>query len=373
ESKPLTVGNFSRIEYAPPGYLLFTRDRALMAQPFDAGSRRFTGDPVPVASDVQAELGGGNADYSVSANGVLTVRGARESATGRLVWMDRAGVTLGSMGEPGPYVSVELSPEGERAAVVVGSSGGVERDVWVIEGARGVASRLTAEQGADVWPVWSPDGSRVAFASNRSGVYSLVIKRADGTGSEEFLSPRPEGCGPHQWSPDGTFLVLGHNPGVTRWDISTLPLEPGAKSVPVLNGSHNESWGRISPDGKWLAYTSDESGRNEIYVRPVGSAVGKYQISTQGGFSMRWRRDGKEIFYVLGDGTMMAVDVRTEQGFHVGVPRTLFRAAPPQGFNGPQYSVAPDGQRFLVLMPERNSAASATTVVVNWRSMLRSD
>ena len=373
ESKPLTVGNFSRIEYAPPGYLLFTRDRALMAQPFDAGSRRFTGDPVPVASDVQAEFGGGNADFSVSSNGVLTVRGARESATGRLVWMDRAGTNLGSMGEPGPYISVELSPEGERAAVVMGSAGGTERDVWVIEGARGVASRLTTEQGADVWPVWSPDGSRVAFTSNRSGVYSIVIKRADGTGSEEFMSPRPEGCGPHQWSPDGTFLVLGHNPGATRWDISTLTLEPGAKAVPVLNGSHNEMWARISPDGKWLAYTSDESGRGEIYVRPVGSAVGKYQISTQGGFSMRWRGDSKEIFYVLGDGTMMAVDVRTEHGFQVGAPRTLFRSVPPQGFNGPQYSVTRDGERFLVLVPERNSAAPATTVVVNWTSMLRSD
>jgi eukaryotic-like serine/threonine-protein kinase len=370
ESKPVAVGVFSRIEFAPPGYILFTRDRALLAQPFDARRMRFTGEPFPIADDVQADFGPGNADFTTSANGLLALRGSSGQGGARLVWMDRTGKELGTLGEPGDYQSLELSPDGERVATPIGTSEAV-REIWILERARGVASRLTFVEGDDLWPVWSPDGSRIAFTSNRSGQFQVYLKRADGAGEEEMLgaSERPEG--PTDWSSDGVTLALAVQGGGTRWDIWLRPSAPGGKAVPFLATPSTEIGARFSPDGRWLAYQSLESDRAEVYVRPFPGPGGKYQVSTQGGQSALWSRDGKELFYLTPQGDLMAVDVTTAPAFQVSPPRRLFRMAEPRGSIGPQYAVAPGGQRFLVWVPQRAAAIPPTTVIVHWTSGLQ--
>jgi eukaryotic-like serine/threonine-protein kinase len=370
ESEPVAVGAFSRIEFVPPGYILYTRDRALLAQPFDVRRRRFTGEPFPIADDVQADFGPGNADFTTSANGLLALRGSAGEGDARLVWMDRTGKDLGTLGEPGDYQSLELSPDGERVAAVIGTSE-ASRDIWILERARGVASRFTFAEGGDLWPVWSPDGSRIAFASNRSGGYKVYLKRADGAVEEELLGSSEDGEGPTDWSSDGASIAVSAQGGGTRWDILLRPVAPGAKTVPFAVTPSTEWFARFSPDGRWISYTSQESGRPEVYVRPFPGPGGKYQVSTQGGAHARWRRDGKELFYLTLQGDLMAVNVTAAPAFQVSSPQRLFRIAEPRGPEGSQFSVTPDGQRFLVWVPQRAAAIPPTTVIVNWTSGLK--
>jgi dipeptidyl aminopeptidase/acylaminoacyl peptidase len=370
KSEPLAVGAYSRFEFAAPGYLLFVRDGALLAQAFDPGSRRFRGDPFPVADEVQADFGPGNADFSTSSNGLIALRGSASTAGARLVWKDREGRDVGVLGEPNDYNSVELSPDGERAAVTIGTTiQGL--DIWIIERGRGVASRLTFENSADVWPIWSPDGTRIAFTNNRSGVFNIYVKRADGSGEEERVGPSDLDIGPDDWSFDGTYLIASVNAAETRWDLWTVPMDPAQKATPILNSRTSESSARGSPDGRWLAYHSSESGRREVYVRPLSGSGGKYQVSTQGGSDARWSRDGKEVFYLTLQGDLMAVDVTSDPSFRAGMPRKLFHATPPRGMEGPQYAVTPDGQRFLLWMPTGRTSIPPTTVIVNWASAVR--
>ncbi|HEU5310419.1 MAG TPA: hypothetical protein VFV24_03100, partial [Candidatus Eisenbacteria bacterium] len=352
ESKPLVAGAFSRLEFAAPGYVLFVRDRALLAQAFDPRGLRFRGEPFPVADDVQAsDFALGSAEFSTSSNGVIALRGESSTGGARLVWKDRAGRDLGTLGESNDYNSLELSPDGERAAVTIGDNS-ASMDIWIIERERGVSSRFTFQAGMDAWPIWSPDGSRVAFTSNRGGVFNVYVKRADGSGEEERLGPSHLDIGPDDWSPDGSQILTSVN-GATHWDLWTVPLNPSEKAAPFLNTSASEMAGRFSPDGAWIAYHSSESGQREIYVRPRSGSGGKYQVSVQGGSDARWSRNGKELFFLSLSGDLMVVDVTTTPSFRTGVPRRLFQAEPPRGMEGPQYDVTPDGQRFLVWVPTR--------------------
>ena len=373
ESKPLVVGAFSRLEFAAPGYVLFVRDRALLAQAFDPRGLRFRGEPFPIADDVQAaDFAQGSAEFSTSSNGVLALRGESSTGGARLVWKDRAGRELGTLGEPNDFNSLELSPDGERAAVTIGDNS-ANMDIWVIERGRGVASRLTFHSEMDAWPIWSPDGSRIAFTSNRSGQFNVYVTRADGSGEEERLGPSNEDVGPDDWSPDGRDILVSVNAQGTRWDLWTVPLNPADKATPFLNTSAHEMVGRYSPDGAWIAYHSNESGQREVYVRTRSGSGGKYQVSVQGGSDARWSHDGKELFYLSLRGDLMVVDVTTTPSFRTGIPRRLFQAEPPRGMEGPQYDVTPDGQRFLVWAPARGTALPPTTVIVNWTSGLERD
>ena len=371
ESKPLAVGAYSRLEFAAPGYALFVRDRALLAQAFDPGRLRFTGDVFPVADEVEADFGPGNAEFSTSSNGVIALRGAASIGKARLVWKDRAGRDLGSVAEPGDYNSVELSPDGEQVAVTMGTTIS-NMDIWILQLGRGIASRLTFEEGGDIWPVWSPDGRRLVFTSNRDGLFNLFVKQADGSAMEERISPPAMDLGPSDWSPDGRELLTESNFPNTGWDIWTWPVDPSGKPAPFLATEHREFFARYSPDGQWVAYYSDESGKREVYVRPRSGSGGKYQVSSQGGSDPSWSRNGKELFYLTIQGELMVVDVSTTPSFRAGTPRRLFRAALPRGLDGPQYSVTPDGQRILVCMPNPETSVPPTTVIVNWTSRLKS-
>ncbi len=294
-----------------------------------------------------------------------------------MTWVDRAGKALGSVGRPGAYRNPELSPDGARVAVNAVDPQGGTQDLWLVELARGVASRFTFDRGNDIFPVWSPDGSRIVFGSDREGgVYHLYQKRADGAGIEEPVVKSSLNMLPHGFSPDGRFLVY-RTPVDGRNQIGIVPLV-GEQTLHWFEPSRFvQSNGQVSPDGRWLAYTSDESGRFEVYVQSFPApGGGKWQISKDGGLYPRWRRDGRELFYYANDERLMAVPLRSATTLDVGDAVPLFKA---HLLNGPaisagirhQYDVARDGQRFLLNVPLEDAAASSITVVLNWAAGLK--
>ncbi len=370
ETKALAAGIFSRVEYVP-GYLVFTRERALMARPFDAKRLAFTGDMFPIADEVfQAD--NNNADFSLSRTGAMVFRSEAQAGKSRLVWTDRTGKELGTLGEPASYGVLGLSPDGKRLATEIGATLR-ETDLWLIEESRGVSSRFTFNPSTDVWPVWSPDGSRILFSSNRnSSTYSLWEKPSRGVGDDSLFYSTNVDIGPADWSTDGRYVALEAFAGATSWDIWILPMSGDRKPYPFVHSQFREFDARFSPDGRWLMYSSGESGRREIYVQAFPGPGGKYQVSTQGGQDPQWRRDGKEILYLSPEGDMMSVDVIAGTDFQAGIPRKLFRAGPSGGNPaGRGWALSADGQRFLFRKPIQSGFVPTITVVLNWDAGLK--
>jgi len=365
KSTVLAKGNFTRMQYVPPGYVLSARDRALLAQRFDPGSLKFTGDAFPVADDVAA--GGGdpsNAEFSASENGILVFRGGPSGQT-RLVWVDRSGHELQQIGEPGIYSGQALSPDGHQVAIEV--TRGASPDIWILDGTRGVSTRFTFNPAIDAWPVWSPSGDRLVFASARVGSPGIWMKGSSGARPESLFFPSSTEMGPCDWSRDGKYLACLKRGPKSDWDVWILPTSGAEKPYPFAASEFREWDPRFSPDGRWLAYSSNESGRREVYIQPFPSGGGKWQVSTQGGRDPMWRSDGKELYFLSPGGRLMSVDVQSAAGLQLGIPKVLMTGliidTNPIGHN---YSVASDGQRFLIRSSERAGELPATTVFVNW-------
>jgi serine/threonine protein kinase/dipeptidyl aminopeptidase/acylaminoacyl peptidase len=359
------------------GYLLFLRDTTLMAQPFDAKRLALAGEARPLAEHVshhysiRSSLYG---DFSASGNGLLVYRSGTALSNLRLTWVDRGGKRLSTVGNAANLGRMQLSPDRKNAAVEATDGNNV--DIWIYDLARGLRTRFTFDPATDRNPVWSPDGRAIAFSSNRKGHYDLYRKAADGTGSEEPLYADGLEKTPTSWSADGKFLLFGTGGDPkTGTDLWVLPLAAGAKPYPLLQTPFNEGNGQFSPDGRWVSYQSNESGQNEVYVIPFGpgggAPGGKRQISTAGGVLPRWRRDGKELFYIAEDQKLMAAEVSARSGsFEVGKVDALFGSMM-MGL-GFLYDAAPDGQRFLaVLPPEQNTEVEGLVVVQNWVAGLR--
>jgi serine/threonine protein kinase/Tol biopolymer transport system component len=368
----------SQAQYAN-GHLLFVRQGTLMAQAFDERRLTLTGDAVPIAEQVQPDGTTGYSAFSVSENGVLTYRTGSAIATTQLTWMDRGGKPLDAIGPSGRYRNPALSPDGTRLAVEVIDQTGHSEDVWLVELARGVMSRFTFDPANDVYPVWSPDGTRIMFASDRAGgVFNMYQKQSNGAGDDELVFKSSDGDKkPYSWSPDGRYLVYIAYPHGAANYLGVLPLFGDRKPLPFPTGSFSTSFGQVSPDGRWVAYGSSESGRYEVYVRSFPTPGGKWQISKDGAASPRWRGDGKELFYYAADGQLMAVPIKAgETALEVGTPTRLFA---PRVLNGPvaavgfraQYDVTRDGQRFLLNVPAEDAAPPSITVVVNWPAGLK--
>ncbi len=354
------------------GHLLFVRESSLMAQPFDVKRQQVRGDAVPIAEQVQFDGTVVRGTFSASENGVLAYQsGGTLGGGSQFLWFTREGKQIGSVGEPAVQFSVRLSPDGQRLATEILDPKGANADIWIYELKRGLRTRLTFDPAVDRIPIWAPDGSRVVFASGRKGSFDLYGKAASGAGSDELLLESNLIKSPTDWSRDGRFITYtSAGDPKTKADIWVLPLFADRKPFVFLQTEFNESGGQFSPDGRWMAYTSDESGRDEVYVAPFPGPGGKWQVSTAGGTRSKWRRDGKELFYLAADNKLMAAEVKTKgTSFEVGNVRPLFEThAPPVG---PVYDVSTDGRRFLVNTVASQQASSPITLVTNWTADLK--
>jgi len=379
--KPLLVTAYGTA-YAPPavrgpGHLLFIRDRALLAQPFDPVRQELSGEPVVIADRLGNFLEGGL--FSVSANGVLIY-----SDTGgqsfQLSWFDRQGKVQGVPTKgPGVPIDLAVSPDAQRVALAM--IGPTDISLWLHDFSRGTSTRFTFGSISSIYPVWSSDENNIIFSSSRSGGLNLYKKPANGGKDEELILKSPENKYPSSWSRDGRFLLYTAVDPKTKADLWILPLQGDQKPVPFLRTEFNEGRGQFSPDGHWIAYQSDESGHYEIYVRKfaldssAGAAAGegKWQISTDGGTNPHWRRDGKELYYVSPDRKLMAVEVAAGPAFQAGVPKALFQAPPSGEMIGGlrEWDAASDGNRFLFLTPAEQTSQSRFIVVLNWTSLLK--
>lgn len=368
----------SAVVYSPPGYLLFVRQGTLLAQPFDPEKLLLNGNPIRVAE--QVAIDGNSRGFSVSDNGLLVYRigPASNIVNVLLAWYDRSGKSVESVGMPAGYRGLDLAPDGKRLALHRHDATG--GDVWLLESAQSPMTRLTFDATQDnSTPIWSPDGKRIAFSSLRNGKWGIYLKLADNSGNEELLVESDVPKSPMSWSLDDRFIVYYVGDPKTGADAWVLPLTGERKPFPILQTTFNESSPQISPDGKWIAYASNETGnRTEIYIRPFPNGPGKWQISTNGGWFPRWRRDGKELFYMgaLNGGKIIVAEIRVAgTSIDRGAPREFFDSGYPSINHVPGYMpyvVSPDGQRFLIPRPESvaGEANASLTVVLNWTSML---
>ncbi len=371
ERKLLLNADSSNVFYSQ-GYLLFLRETTLMAQPFDARRLALTGDAFPIAENIRNSATFNPAGvFSVSDNGVLVYQTGTGTAGSVLLWLDRAGKQTGVLGDAAQYTDLELSPDGKRASFSIPDQAGKGRDIWLYDVARGLRTRFTFDSPGARDSIWSPDGSRVVFNSSRKGHLDLYQKSSSGAATEEVLLEDNQDKYPASWSPDGRFILYRTRGGPTGSDLFLLPLSGDHKPVPFLNTKFNEDIGQFSPDGRWVAYSSDESGRSEVYVVPFPGPGGKWQISTAGGTFPRWKHDGSEIFYLAPDNKLMAVTVNGKgANFDVGPIKPLFETRVVLGGRY-QYAVSEDGQRFLINTAPEQAASAAITVVLNWTAGLK--
>jgi eukaryotic-like serine/threonine-protein kinase len=358
------------------GYLLFMREQTVLAQPFDLDRLELSDEPSLVAELVGTAMNRGM--FSASGNSTLAYRVMVENLTP--AWFDRAGKPLGTMksvsgGNP------RLSPDGKQIAFVRADPQSGAGDIWLEDVSRGRLTRLTSHPGYEWIPIWSPDGSRVAFASNREGTMDLYEKAVSGSEQERLLLKSDNRKIPTDWSRDQEFLLFQQEDPKNGWDLWALPVKGERKPFPLLTSEFDETWGALSPDGEWLAYTSDETGDNQIYVQRFMDhaasggnnhrPTGKLAISADGGVQPHWRADGKELFYLGRDGKMMSVTIKTAPSCEVGTVAPLFAATAIQGLDAQAYDVTSDGQRFLITATSDQGRPRPVTLFLNWTAALR--
>ncbi len=359
----------TQVRYVPTGHLVYVREGTLMAVPFDLAQLEVTGAPVPIVESVM-QSNSGAAQYSISSLGSLVyIPGGNPASERRLVWVDRQGAEQPLAAPPGRYVNVQLSPDDRRLAVQIDSP---NPDVWIYDIPRETLTRLTFAGGG--YPLWTPDGKRVTFPSRSAGVPNLFWKPADGRGAAEQLTTREHPTDhSFSWSPGGQELAFTEAHPITGWDLWVLPLEGNSKPRPFLQTPFREAAPRFSPDGRWLAYVSDESGQPEIYAQQFPGPGKKWQISTEGGIEPVWARNGKELFY-WNSGQMMAVDITTEPTFSAGSPRLLFAGQYVSASSTwrPKYDVTSDGRRFVMIKRGmQEQGVLELNVVLNWFEELK--
>jgi Tol biopolymer transport system component len=376
-------GYFVRSADPALGYLLFVRASAsgssggtLMAATLDLNKWDVVGEPVPIQDGVS--------NFSASSTGVLVYGGGSSTVTGptrgniygRLTWFDRQGKVLGTFADTALYRTLSISPDGKRIAFErADSQNQLSRNLWLYDLDRGVTSRFTFDSAWDAGPIWSPDGSQIAFTSNAVGLFDLFAKPSNLAGDPEALFKSPQPKIPSSWSSNGRFLLFYYaTPPSQIWALSLAD----HSAFPVVRDDFNEAIARFSPDGRWIAYDSNESGKDEVYVRPFnppgGAAAsgaapisGKWMVSKGGGTNSAWRRDGKELFYLSGDGFVMSVNVNTNGVFQAGIPKQLFKY--PSGVLF--YDVSADGKRFLMPAPLVSNTEASFTVILNWQAALK--
>jgi Tol biopolymer transport system component len=374
EEKTRVLGSEQSAIYAPlptgaSGALLFVRDQTLMAQRFDPGKIELIGEPSPVERDIATQSF--RAGFWISESGLLVYRsaGARKQ---RMTWFGRDGKRLAEVGPEDNYEDLRLSPDGKMVAISRFDRAG-NSDIWLFEFAREVMTRLTFEPSAEITPAWSPDGSQIVFRSNRTGVYQLYRMDIRGSGRTQLLTQGDNPKTDPDWSSDGLHLLYSESDPRTTRDVWALPLAGSLKPFPLFATAADERSAHFSPDGKWIAYGSNESGRREIYIRsfPPSASEYRWQVTNQGGNRVRWRGDGKEILFVSeGHDSIWAAGIRRAgDTIQSEAARQLFSFSPLPFIFSP-YDVTADGERFLVLQPAQ-AVREPLHVTLNWHGALK--
>jgi eukaryotic-like serine/threonine-protein kinase len=353
------------------GFLLYVREARLVARRFDPGRGDLLGDEQAIsgAEHVAAPFLRGPG-FAASEAGLLVHR-AESLSRSQLTWIDRRGRVVGVVSEPADYQQFSISPDGRRVAAARRNAADMTSSIWLIEPGRDVASRLTVGASHDASPLWLPGDHQLLFASLREGGHAVYAIDTDGGASPQLLQKLSETARLEDVSPDGRFLVYSSTAADTGLDVRLLPLDGDRdkaprKPLPLLQTAFDESGGRVSPDGRWIAYVSDESGRDEVYVRPFPTADSRWQISSAGGRRPRWRRDGRELFFASPERFLIAVDVQGDSPFRSGAPRTLFQLR-----HHDEYEVTGDGQLFLTKSPVEEDEPSGLQIVLNWQEELK--
>jgi Tol biopolymer transport system component len=365
--KRFVVEATANAAYAAPGYLLFYRDKTLLAQRFDVKRLALTGEPTTILAEIQYVPQVKRAVFAVSDNGLLVAQGGSQVALSQPIWFDRKGKEVGVVGAPDVYGNVFLAPNGRSVAVDKTDMGSLNTDVWTYELQRDSAKRLTFDPALDAVPIWSPDAARLVFTSNRQLNWDLYIKNSDGAQDEKSVMHDELANFPSDWSRDGKHIL--YNRGTDLWFVTL----PELKSRLFLKAASVLRNGQFSPDGKWVAYASNESGKWQIYVTSFPEARGKWQVSIGGGEQPRWRGDGKELFYLSQEGKMMAAPVTSGANFDAGTAVALFQSTPRPPvlvYDLFVYDVSRDGQRFLINTQVKQAEAEPMSVVLNWTAKL---
>jgi serine/threonine-protein kinase len=351
-------------QYVESGHIVFAREGSLFAVPFDPVKLRATGPARPVINNVIGSTNDGRSQFAVSRTGSLVYAAGTSAAKRTLAWVTRSGVAQTIDVPPHTYEHPRISPDGRHVALTLRDE---DPDVWVLELARRMLTRLTFEQGEEESPIWTPDGKRIAFSASRTGKPRQAIAKAfDGSGAEEILFTTPEHQHLGSWSPGGQLVT---DEGSANWGIMAGPPQEKQRHV-FLNERFSEQGARLSPDGQWIAYSSNESSRTEIYVQGFPGSGGKWQVSTEGGNEPQWSRDGRELFYRSAD-RMMAVTIETRPAFRASAPRVLFEGRYTRmGWPQANYDVAPDG-RFLMIRGDEQVLPTTLRAVLNWSEELR--
>ncbi|NDQ58123.1 MAG: protein kinase [Acidipila sp.] len=357
--------------YAAPGYLLFYRNKTLFAQHFDAAKLEVSGEAIPTLTDLAFLPRIVHVAFAASDTGLLAAQTGSGVSISRLVWYDRKGNEIGAASRPDYYSNVALRPDGKMVAVDKTDQENTNADVWTYDFQRDAMKRITFDPAIDAMPVWNADGMRLLFTSSRGKSFSLYTKNADGAQEEKVLdfdTADKVDRYPSDWSRDGKYVL--YTRGTELWVAAV----PEMKARAFLTGAGTPRNGQFSPDGKWVAYASNESGKFEIYVTSFPEARGKWQVSNTGGNQPRWRGDGQEMFYLAPDGKMMAVPVSTGANFDAGAPAALFLTHAREFFATSEqvsYDVTRDGQRFLINTQVKNADRQPMTVILNWDAEMK--
>jgi Tol biopolymer transport system component len=351
----------SRMAYAAPGYLIFARPRELLAQPFDLRTKRVSGEPLQILDDVLYNRDDSYGAFSVSDHGELAYQTSAAVPRSALVWFDRKGNRIAGTATLQDAEEPSISADGTR--VVVSRWAGTSKDIWLLDLTKG-SSRVTSTAATNLMPIWSPDATSILFASSRDGPSDLYLTDAAGTATPQLLVRSGLVKHPTDWSRTAGVIVYESNDPKTSWDLWTIPVGGGTPS-PYLQTHFSEGHGRLSPDGRWMAYVSNESGTREVFIRPYPASSGKVKVSTSGGMQPRWRRDGSELFYLTLDARLMSVAVQGGSSLRTATPKALFPT--PVSQNGEwAYDPTPDGQRFVFSVPMGDSQPAPIMIVLNW-------
>ncbi|MDP9268632.1 MAG: protein kinase [Acidobacteriota bacterium] len=362
----VAVASAYNAEYAR-GELFFIRDEKLVAQQFDPDRGELSGEPTVLSSDLQIDGLFSHALYSVSASGLLVFEPGTVTNEAQLIWYDRQGKQLGILGTPGRFIEVKIAPDENTVAIVEYRQSAI--DLWLYDVQRKLDTRFTTSS-ANRYPLWSPDGSSLAFSSNRQTPRLNLFRQPVGGGAAEALYTSSTGdVIPTDWSRDGRFITFTISAGTTKGDIMVLPLEGERKPVPFMQTTFNERAAKFSPDGHWIAFDSDESGRNEVYVAPFPGGGRKWQVSTSGGRQALWRRSGTELYYLAPDNILTAVSIATSGSEpKIGTPAALFKTHP-RNFDYSIYDVTKDGRFLVSSAPDESNAP--LTLISNWPVLLK--